>query len=128
VTGWSGRRQAAVRVAGVDSHRRFAHDLIVMKGCGWRNPMSSVTIERLYEETVRGRSTRDRMRLVELIAHDLGGVHAAPPTDAAVDDATRQALSNLRRHAGAVSLGHATGDDNDGIDADLAEAYGSSAC
>ncbi|MEK9164513.1 MAG: hypothetical protein AAB342_04075 [Chloroflexota bacterium] len=32
----------------------------------------------------------------------------------------------LRRHFGAVDLGHATGADNAAIDADLARAYGAS--
>jgi hypothetical protein len=33
------------------------------------------------------------------------------------------ALARLMRHAGAVNLGHPTGVDNDGIDADIAQGY-----
>ena len=33
-------------------------------------------------------------------------------------------MNRLLRHAGAVSLGHGTGTDNDAIDADLAREYG----
>lgn len=34
------------------------------------------------------------------------------------------ARQHFRRHAGSICLGYATGADNEGIDADLAKAYG----
>ncbi|WP_448572851.1 hypothetical protein [Trichothermofontia sp.] len=34
-----------------------------------------------------------------------------------------QARQKFKSHAGAISLGYATGPDNEGIDADLAKAY-----
>jgi predicted transcriptional regulator len=44
--------------------------------------------------------------------------------EAPVSEAELQALrQRFERHIGAVDLGHATGADNDGIDADLARAY-----
>lgn len=36
-----------------------------------------------------------------------------------------EARQKFRNHAGAISLGYATGIDNEGIDADLARAYAS---
>jgi hypothetical protein len=37
---------------------------------------------------------------------------------------TKDMHERFERHFGAVNLGHATGVDNEGIDADLARAYG----
>ncbi|MCX6361750.1 MAG: hypothetical protein NT029_18250 [Armatimonadetes bacterium] len=82
--------------------------------------MMTLSIERIYEESVRGRSPGDRMRLLELIAHDLGGPRPAPSTAPTDRCASADAVARLRRHAGSVSLGHATGADNGTIDADLA--------
>jgi hypothetical protein len=49
-----------------------------------------------------------------------GSVHAAT-------EAQKQAArERFERHFGAVNLGHATGADNEGIDADLARAYADS--
>lgn len=44
-----------------------------------------------------------------------------------LDSAEQQdeARQRFRNHAGAISLGYATGIDNESIDADLARAYGS---
>ncbi len=47
----------------------------------------------------------------------------AHPTTEAVKKAARE---RFERHFGAVNLGHATGVDNEGIDADLARAYADS--
>jgi hypothetical protein len=41
-------------------------------------------------------------------------------------EAERAARERFERHFGSVNLGHATGIDNEGIDADLARAYGDS--
>ena len=40
-----------------------------------------------------------------------------------LSETQEQARQRFRSHAGAVSLGYATGVDNDSIDADLARAY-----
>lgn len=48
---------------------------------------------------------------------------SSPPSSEAEKQAARQ---RFERHFGAVNLGHATGTDNDEIDADLARAYADS--
>jgi hypothetical protein len=50
------------------------------------------------------------------------GVGRRPTTEAE----KKAARERFERHFGAVNLGHATGADNEGIDADLARAYGDS--
>jgi hypothetical protein len=41
------------------------------------------------------------------------------------EDEAKAALDRLLQHAGAENLGHPTGADNESIDADLAQEYGS---
>ena len=49
------------------------------------------------------------------------GSQSTPPLS---EEERKAAWERLQRHCGAVSLGHATGADNESIDADLAREYG----
>jgi predicted transcriptional regulator len=51
--------------------------------------------------------------------------HARKPRTQLSEQEREAARARLRRHAGAASLGHPTGADNESIDADLAREYGS---
>ena len=55
-------------------------------------------------------------------APDGVGVNRCPATEAE----KKAARERFERHFGEVNLGHATGADNEGIDADLARAYADS--
>jgi hypothetical protein len=50
--------------------------------------------------------------------------HRRKPTPPLSDEERKAARERLMRHIGAQALGHATGADNESIDADLAREYG----
>ena len=83
------------------------------------------TINDLYSRQIKPLTDGEKLRLVELIAHELisenGGSHKGEALDVVEREAARE---RFRRHAGAASLGHATGASNESIDADLAREYG----
>lgn len=76
-------------------------------------------IDELYARQIGVLSDSEKLRLVELIAYELGhrNGRSGGPRDSEAAQAARDAF---RRHAGAVSLGRPTGPDNETIDADLA--------
>ncbi|NOT00354.1 MAG: hypothetical protein HOP29_06970 [Phycisphaerales bacterium] len=86
----------------------------------------SSTADEIYARQIGRLTDEEKLRLVELIAHELGsrngGRSVSEPLNTALCQAARD---RFRRHAGAVSLGHATGADNERIDADLGREYGS---
>lgn len=57
--------------------------------------------------------------IVAVVSHQSNGVRE-PLSSIAQQEEARQ---RFRNHAGAISLGYATGTDNQSIDADLARAY-----
>jgi len=88
-----------------------------------------MTLQELQNQVLQ-LSIGDRWRLVELL---LGSIQQET-LDTQIDiDNENQALhltaqqeearQRFRNHAGSVSLGYATGADNESIDADLAKAY-----
>lgn len=87
---------------------------------------TNTAADEVYAREVELLSDDQKLRLVELIVHELASRNGGRPKSEQPDAAQRQAArERLRRHAGAVSLGRATGADNDSIDADLAREYGS---
>lgn len=83
------------------------------------------TIDELYEKQISLLADDDKLRLVELIAHELAlrNGDSTPRIPQSAED-RQAARDQFRRHAGAVSLGLTTGADNERIDADLAREYG----
>ncbi|MCC7292227.1 MAG: hypothetical protein IT449_09230 [Phycisphaerales bacterium] len=84
------------------------------------------TAEEIYAVRIEPLADDEKLRLVELIAHELavrkGGRSLGDGAHAVRLQATRE---RFRRHAGAVGLGRPTGADNESIDADLAHEFGS---
>lgn len=64
-------------------------------------------------------------RPVEALALEWLAQHAPKPRPHLSEEEQAAAWARLQRHAGAASLGHPTGTDNETIDADLASEYGS---
>lgn len=82
------------------------------------------TADEIYAQQVGQLTNEGKLRLVELIAHELASRNGGRPENKTPDAAARQAARDrFRRHAGAVSLGHATGADNQRIDADLCQEF-----
>lgn len=69
-------------------------------------------IQEIYQRTIRPLPEKERLKLAALIINDI--------SEAPMDQKSGKKLSEL---FGSVSLGHATGADNESIDADLARAY-----
>lgn len=67
-----------------------------------------------------------RGRSFEEVALEFLLKHRPKPRQRLSDQERRAARERLMRHAGTASLGHATGADNESIDADLAREYGDS--
>ncbi|GEM_PF-613154 len=65
-------------------------------------------------------------RLVEELADEWIRQFTPKPRPQLTEEEKKAAMERLLRHAGAASLGYATGADNESIDADLAREYGSS--
>lgn len=65
-------------------------------------------------------------RTLEECALEFMVKYGPKPRTKLTEEERKTALERLLRHAGAQSLGHPTGTDNAGIDADLAREYGSS--
>ncbi len=85
----------------------------------------SPNIDDLYALQIRPLADDDKLRIVELIAHELASRNGGRSGNESLSAAERQAArERFRRHAGAVRLGHATGADNESIDADLGREYG----
>jgi hypothetical protein len=68
--------------------------------------------------TKYGRTTEEM--ILEWLAR-----HRPKPRPPLSEEELEAARERLRRHAGAASLSHPTGADNESIDADLAREYGS---
>ncbi len=86
----------------------------------------SPTADEIYAVQIGLLSDDEKLRLVELIAHELATRNGGRSMGEHMDAAQRQeARERFRRHAGAVSLGRATGADNESIDADLSREFGS---
>ena len=79
--------------------------------------------EELYEafEWMAAKSGKT----AEQVALEYLARHAPKPRPQLSEEELKEAREQLLRHAGAVSLGYATGANNEGIDADLAREYGS---
>ena len=75
-------------------------------------------IQEIYRQTILPLSQQERLQLAALIINDLS---RRPPTDN--QDALPKRKGGIRELFGSVSLGYATGADNESIDADLARAY-----
>lgn len=71
------------------------------------------------------RTARMLGRTTEDLAAEWLARHARKPRPHLSEEEMRAAWARLTRHAGAASLGHPTGADNESIDADLAREYGS---
>jgi hypothetical protein len=65
-------------------------------------------------------------RTAEAVALEYMARHAPQPPPKLTREKREEALAQLLKHAGAVSLGYPTGADNESIDSDLAREYGSS--
>jgi len=65
-------------------------------------------------------------RPVEELADEWVKQLTPKPRPQLTEEEKKAAMERLLRHAGAASLGYATGADNESIDADLAREYGSS--
>jgi len=88
-----------------------------------------MTLQELQNQALQ-LSIGDRWRLVELL---LGSIQQETlDTQIDIDNENQtlhltaqqeKARQRFRNHAGSVSLGYATGADNESIDADLAKAY-----
>ena len=76
----------------------------------------TVNVQELYQQTVLPLPEPARLELLALIANDLTRLRP-------INGASAQRGSKLSELFGAASLGHATGLDNEQIDADLARAY-----
>ncbi|NJO43126.1 MAG: hypothetical protein HC769_35185 [Cyanobacteria bacterium CRU_2_1] len=57
--------------------------------------------------------------IVTVLSNQSNGLNKVVPPNAQQEEARQR----FRNHAGAISLGYATGIDNESIDADLARAY-----
>lgn len=80
-------------------------------------------IQEIYATTIRPLTNKQKLQIATLILEEVTG-----PVPANGHGAARQAQRQGRRLSdlfGAASLGHATGLDNEQIDADLARAYAS---
>jgi len=75
------------------------------------------TIQEVYREQILPLGEKDRLKLAALIISDISN---KPETNGEAKTA-----GGIREMFGSVSLGHPTGSENDGIDADLAREYGS---
>jgi hypothetical protein len=62
-------------------------------------------------------------RSLEAVALEWLAQHTPKPRKRLTDEESEEAWERLRRHAGAVSLGHPTRMDDTSIEADLARAY-----
>lgn len=86
----------------------------------------SSNVDDLYTAQIRPLADSDKIRLVELIAHDLVSQNGGRPASDSMSAPERQAArERFHQHAGRVSLGHATGASNESIDEDLSREYGS---
>jgi hypothetical protein len=72
------------------------------------------TIQEVYRQQILPLSESERLKLAALIISDISN-----QPDRHIED------TSVRELFGSVSLGHPTGLDNEGIDADLLREYGS---
>ena len=77
--------------------------------------------DEIYE--VLQRLAPDMSMTVEELAAEWLGRYATKTRPKLTAEANHTAWQRLQRHLGAENLGHATGTDNEGIDADLTKAY-----
>jgi hypothetical protein len=81
--------------------------------------------QRVIEATYKN----GQLILGEALTADLEGkklrltIEEVPETEGLSAEAEAEAQQRLLRYAGAIRLGHATGIENEAIDADLARAY-----
>lgn len=75
-------------------------------------------IQEIYRQRILPLSEQERLQLAALIINDLS---RHPPTGK--QDAPPKRQGGIRELFGSVSLGYATGANNESIDADLARAY-----
>ena len=80
-------------------------------------------IDEIYEELEKKAAREGRS--VEAVALEWLARHAPRPRPNLSEEEMKEAWERLARHAGAASLGYATGADNESIDRDLAREYGS---
>lgn len=89
----------------------------------YNHPMTP-TADEIYAVQIEPLADDEKLRLVELIAHELATRSGVRSLGERVDAEHRQeARERFRRHAGAVSLGRGTGADNESIDADLGREF-----
>jgi hypothetical protein len=67
-------------------------------------------------------SATEKLKLVRILVEDLDTSEAVSPLKPSADQ-QEEANQQLLRFAGAISLGYATGIENESIDTDLAKAY-----
>lgn len=73
---------------------------------------------------LQGQANAAGLSVAEWVVASLNRQYGFPTSPNSHTEAQReQARQRLLRYAGAISLGYATGVDNEGIDADLARAY-----
>lgn len=73
------------------------------------------TIQEVYQKQILPLDEKQRLKLAALIISEISN-----KPESNTDTQSAGGISEL---FGSVSLGHPTGSDNDGIDADLAKAY-----